>query len=491
MRFCFERKDFVDHAFGGLKNAVIGEDFTLTWEQFENRVNNLCESFEENGFLDAKYPVIIFGHKSANMIVAIYAMMKLEIPYIPIDIIYPEERISKIVQISKSEIIINTSELELNLKDVAEICLKNTKVIIQKNTSIIKSEVKLLDPLVYIIFTSGSTGEPKGVQITTEAVQSFVRWMNSDFGFNSADVFINTAVLSFDLSVFEVMTFGGLGATILLNDKKSTSDPGILIDRIHRNKGTVWVSTPSFALLYSRIEGEKKLNSIRVFLFCGEVLPNILAKKLKDNFSNAIVFNTYGPTEATVATTLVEITNEIIEEFDPLPVGVSKRESELLIENDEIVIVGPNVSSGYLNADELNEQKFSLINGQRAFNTGDKGYLKDGMLFFFGRNDDLVKLHGYRIELNEITSVINNLSYVLQGDTIALKRNGAVKKIVSLVCLQQEFIGKINIDIIKSDIGKKLPHYMIPADIKIIDKIPLNQNGKTDKKLLTEIYLSN
>jgi len=143
---------------------------------------------------------------------------------------------------------------------------------------------------------------------------------------------------------------------------------------------------------------------------------------------------------------------------------------------------------GYLNNPELNAAKFVTINGQRAFRTGDTGYLENNMLFFNGRNDDLVKLHGYRIELNEITAALNNLPYLVQGATIALKRDGLVKKIVSLVQLTDESQNK-TVDEIKTDLGKIIPNYMIPSDIKFVDQIPLNSNGKADKALLTKIYL--
>ena len=142
-----------------------------------------------------------------------------------------------------------------------------------------------------------------------------------------------------------------------------------------------------------------------------------------------------------------------------------------------------------MNNDELNAAKFTIINGQRAFKTGDQGYLENEMLFFHGRNDDLVKLHGYRIELNEITASLNNLPYILHGATIALKRDGIVKKIVSLVQLDSTSTLKINVESVKQDLAKTLPVYMIPSDIKFIEKIPLNQNGKADKQLLEQIYL--
>lgn len=487
MKFCFNRKDFIETSVDAEKLAVVGDNNELTWNEFKRRVDALCNDFSKNGFDAPAYPVIIYGHKSSNMLVAIYAMMKLEIPYIPVDIVYPKERIEKIASISKCQLVINTTEESLNIENTTELPFNGeTSEIAQQNNLDLRESLPT-DPLVYIIFTSGSTGEPKGVQISTEAVQSFTRWMTSDFNYSDKDVFINTAVLSFDLSVFEVMTFGAIGGTLLLNSKEQSSQPESLISRIEKYNGSVWVSTPSFALIYSRIKDEPRMNSVRSFLFCGEVLPHDLAQKLLLHYPNANVINTYGPTEATVATTLVEITQDVLDQHNPLPVGKSKRESQLLIENGEIVIVGPNVSLGYMNNEELNRQKFTKINGLRAFKTGDNGYLEDGMLFFSGRNDDLVKLHGYRIELNEISSAINDLNYVLHGETIALKRNGQVKKIVSLVKLVNSESGDANT--IKTDISATLPHYMIPSDIMFVDEIPLNQNGKADKKLLTEMYM--
>jgi len=488
MKFCFEKKDFIELYIQPNQLAVIGDDFELTWQEFRTKVNELVAFFKANNLDKLENPIIIYGHKSANMLVSFYAMMKLEIAYIPVDVIYPKDRVSKIINTAECELLLNTTNKRLNIDNVSEITLLENDTSLSNKKDNYKLGDKTNDPLVYIIFTSGSTGDPKGVQISTEAVQSFTRWMcSSDYNFTNTDVFINTALLSFDLSVFEVMTFGALGGTIILNNKEQCSDPNLLMDRIELYKGSVWISTPSFALTYSRIEDTQKMQSIHTFLFCGEVLHHPLAKKLTQNYTNAKVINTYGPTEATVATTIVTITQDILDKYNPLPVGKSKMESELIIKNDEIIIVGPNVSVGYVKNKQLNQDKFITINNQRAFKTGDNGFIKDDMLFFHGRNDDLVKLHGYRIELNEITSALDDLEYVVQAETIALKRNGEVKKIVSLAKLQGN--NAIEKSQIKTDLGKILPSYMIPSDIKIIDEFPLNQNGKTDKKLLTQLYL--
>lgn len=491
MRFSFEHYDFVDLDFDTDKLAVSGDDGALSWSEFREKVNALCQHFDQLALRNLEKPVIIYGHKSKEMLVAIYAMMKMRQAYIPIDVIYPRERLEKIIQISEAQLLLNTTSDELNLNTISEMrhTQDDTWKLHSHSTDFGRANLHK-DPLVYIIFTSGSTGEPKGVQITTEAIGTFTRWMTSDFGFTSSDVFVNTAILSFDLSVFEVMTFGALGASIILTSRETLSNPKLFLAHIQQQKGSVLVSTPSFVLAYSRMKDSVEMHGIKTYLFCGEVLPNSTAKNLRASFPHARIINTYGPTEATVATTIVEINDETINRYESLPVGVSKPESDLLIEEGEIVIVGPNVSIGYVNNPELNAAKFVTRNGQRAFKTGDHGYLENGMLFFHGRNDDLVKLHGYRIELNEITEALHSLNYVSQAATIPLKREGIVKKIVSLVQLK-EGQTTLAIDDIKADLARTLPHYMIPSDIKFLDQIPLNANGKADKKLLTEIYLGN
>jgi D-alanine--poly(phosphoribitol) ligase subunit 1 len=488
MRFCFDEKDFVDVALHPDKIAIYGEDRIVTWLELQTEVNLFCEALEAANYQNSKNPFVIYGHKQVDFIVAVYACIKSQITYIPIDVIYPTDRLQRILEIANVGIIVNCTNTPLNLSFKNELLLNKGNVEFQYEIHPTFEKDTQQDKLIYIIFTSGSTGEPKGVQISTAAVQSFIRWMTGDFGFTSEDVFVNIALFSFDLSVYELLTFSALGASLMLNSKSTIENPDFFLQRLQEYKATVWISTPSFSFLFSRMASEQIKNNIKFFLFCGEMLPNVLAKTLKTNYPEAKIYNTYGPTEATVATTLVEITDEIIEKYNPLPVGFSKRESQLLLDEEEIVIVGPNVSLGYLNRPDLNETKFIKINGQRAFKTGDLGFFKDDMLFCKGRNDDQIKHNGYRIELNEITAKIEELDNVIKAETIALKRNEEVKKIVALIEVEslektpsKEFILKF--------LAKSLPAYMIPSDIKFIDKMPLNQNGKADKNVLKEIYL--
>lgn len=469
------------------KKAIIGADETLNWTDFKTRVEQLA-SYLIKEVKDDK-PIIVYGHKEANMVVSFYACMLAQRTYIPVDIIYPKERIEAIIEATGTTTYINCSTTEIAIEQLNAIHptqLPQQEIApFEQNTAV--------DSVVYTLFTSGSTGTPKGVQITRSAIRTFVDWMTTDFGFTHTDVFINSALFSFDLSVFELMTFGALGASLLLNSTQHIAQPDGLLERIAENQGSVWVATPSFILKFATLGEHAIKSNLNYFLFCGEVLPTTTAQALLTHFPSTKVLNTYGPTEATVATTLVEITQEIIDTYNPLPVGYPKRNSTLKIESDEIVIFGENVSIGYINRPDLNATKFGVENNIRFFRTGDLGYFQDGMLFCKGRNDDQIKLHGYRIELNEITSHLLAIPWIKDATVLALRRNGEVKKLMGVVVVETADIQK-NPETktrISEELRKTIPEYMIPSDFRFIDVLPLNQNGKIDKKSLEEWVLKN
>ena len=175
---------------------------------------------------------------------------------------------------------------------------------------------------------------------------------------------------------------------------------------------------------------------MRTFLFCGEPLPAALAKKLRQRFPDAAILNTYGPTEATVATTWIEITDVVLAQHDPLPVGHAKPDCELLVTDGEICIVGDHVMRGYLNRADLNEQKlFVHADGRRGFRTGDLGQMEEGgLLFCRGRMDDQIKLNGYRIELAEIDEALHGLPGAEGGACAVLRRpDGTAVRLIGFV----------------------------------------------------------
>lgn len=300
---------------------------------------------------DNHTPVVVVGHKEPEMLVAFLAAVKSGHPYIPIDISTPQPRIEKIIESSQAAVCLTASK-------VKELLAVINGPVLPRSFRKIAPE----DPW-YIIFTSGSTGEPKGVVITTACLESFVDWMlNEQRPSEQHEVFLNQAPFSFDLSVMDLYLSLASGGTLYSITKDEIGEPRQLFIALARSHVSVWVSTPSFAqmCLTEPTFSEKMLPGVHKFLFCGETLPPEVASGLIQRFPTAEVWNTYGPTEATCATTSVQITKNILSHYNPLPVGFPKPDSHIFVakedglpaeedERGEIIIAGPNVSPGYLN----------------------------------------------------------------------------------------------------------------------------------------------
>lgn len=471
MRFSIDQRKFIDSAKGSSQKAVVGADKVLTWSELEANALEFESKLIKSGAMPGDL-VVIFGHKQSAYISAICACIKRGCPYIPIDDIYPQERVSKILEISAANFLINIESEAIE------------RIVHKEHAD---SRVSLSEDLVYIIFTSGSTGDPKGVQISKENIVSMLNWMHEDFALPLDTVFMNQAPFSFDLSVYELMYFLNYGKTIILNSRQEIGSPDFF-DRLRKHKINVWVSTPSFA--WSQCINENfnsnHLDELKYFLFCGEVLTVKLVKKLKSLFPQAVIMNTYGPTEATVATTMIEITSEIVAKYESLPIGYPKKGSQVYPDDTgQICIVGDNVMVGYLNAPELNAVKMFTSNGLRGFKTGDLGFVQDDLLFCKGRMDDQIKLHGYRIELSEIDQALLKVNHVKEAAVIPVERGGEVIRLAAFLKLVDHHISHLEL---KNEIQKSLPYYMVPSEYFLLDELPLSPNHKVDRKRLKAMY---
>lgn len=219
-----------------------------------------------------------------------------------------------------------------------------------------------------------------------------------------------------------------------------------------------------------------------MFVFIGEVLNKALVKQLRRRFPHAKILNSYGPTEATIATTVIEITDEMLNnDIILLPVGTMMPESRMEITADgEWVIWGKNVMRGYLGLAQENAEKLLHRESEpfRGYRTGDLGY-EDVFLYCQGRNDSQIKLNGYRIEINEIENRLLAMSGISEAVVLPLmKSGGGVLRIVAFC------VTDLTPEAIKSSLSEVIPHYMVPSQIIIKDALPLNPNGKIDRKLL-------
>jgi D-alanine--poly(phosphoribitol) ligase subunit 1 len=351
----------------------------------------------------------------------------------------------------------------------------------------------------YIIFTSGSTGDPKGVVITRGCLESFVSWITAEQNFVAGqEVFLNQAPFSFDLSVMDLYSSLASGGTLFSLTQEMIAEPRDLYAALARSNVSVWVSTPSFAQLCLAEPSFSKtmLPNVRKFWFCGETLAPEVAADLLKRFPTAEVWNTYGPTEATVATTSVRVEPETCRAT--LPVGRPKPDSRIYIlqdctpvdemERGEIVIAGPNVSPGYLNRPELTARAFYEIDGLRAYRTGDLGHFQEGLLYFDGRIDFQIKLHGYRIEIGDIEANLQTLDIVKDVVVIPIAKSGAMAYLAAFVILKahpasSDFEISRNL---KRELGQRLPDYMIPRKFVFLSQFPLTPNGKADRHQLAD-----
>ena len=483
-----------------------GTEQSITWGRLDAYSDRLAYWMDSR--LKTKAPIIVFGHKDPMMIVCFLACVKSGRAYCPIDINVPVSRTAAIINEVKPEIILTTEPLDVQTDGMTVDLEQIRRIVSVEENRISPDKAVKTDDVFYIIFTSGSTGVPKGVQITRDCLDHFIQWaitLGNGVSDENAYVFLNQAPFSFDLSVMDLFLCLYTGGTLWALPKPVQNDLKQLYRSLGESNANVWVSTPSFAdvCLADPSFSSELMPFLTDFLFCGEILTNRTVERLYKRFPKAKIVNTYGPTESTCAVTEVTVTDEINQTVVPLPVGRPKPGTWIRIvgengqilperEHGEIVIVGDSVSIGYWNNEEKNKLSFGTTteNGMqyRFYRTGDEGYLSDGMLYYGGRMDLQVKLHGYRIELGDIENNFLKIDGIQQAVVIPKYRDGKVSSLaaglVSTLPVRDE---KEEIVKIREALKKELPEYMIPKKIKFLSDVPRTNNGKIDRKALGEI----
>lgn len=506
----------------------------MTYGQLEcasNKIASFIDRTTARKEFSSASPVIVYGHKDPLMVACFLGCLKSGHPYVPIDIhSVPRDRALGIMgQVGPSIVFevenSNAGSLVAGANEVASHgggCSSNyefvdrdelERLVTTDDASVISANAVSGDDLAYIIFTSGSTGAPKGVQVTADCFDNFCQWalsIGSQYASRENAVFLNQAPFSFDLSVYELSQALWAGATLHCLTKQAQDDARELIRSLGGSGATIWVSTPSFAeLCLANPEfGAELLSHCDLFLFCGEALRNTTAARLQERFPSALIANTYGPTESTVAVTSVIVTPEMSASSEPLHCGVPKPGTEIRIaknidedtfsveeaeagELGEIVIVGDTVARGYFQRDDLTHRSFGelLLNGERvrAYRTGDEGFLdEDGNLHCRGRIDLQVKLNGFRIELGEIEESLVRLPQVKEAAVVLVKKSESSSHLEAHVVsavprAESDFREGLAL---KEELKKILPHYMIPKKVVFREALPMTPNGKIDRKAL-------
>ena len=472
--------------------------------------------------IDEHAPVVLYGHKSPLMLVGMLACAKSGHAYVPVDTIYPMERVRSIVEQLERHAgriaVLNTTKASLALpQDVVSLTLGELTDVCEGKEAALVTQARQLgeEDTFYILFTSGSTGEPKGVEMLMRYVDYFTRWLIDDYRSLASEdererglVWFNRSPFTFDLSTDDLFCGLSNGDKIFALEERAESSYKETFDALAKSGITDWISTPSFvdACLADPSFSSDLLPALRRVMLAGETLRKDTVARLYERFPGIVVLNNYGPTE-TGTVTMCVVTDEMMQDERPLPIGYVGPEAQAVVLDPqtleevpdggrgELFIVG-NVAKGYWGRQDLTQERFGvcpagIAQGRPSYRTGD-ACTRDanGLLYYGGRFDTMIKLHGYRIEVGEVESVLSALDEVDMVCVLPLHRdNGAVYRLLAVVqpSATCDEAGRALTKRIKAQIRDTLPSYMIPGSFRYLDALPLNANGKADRKALAQL----
>jgi len=471
------------------KTAVIYNKVNLTYQRLDRLAAQLTQRIDSYP-LQPDIPLGIILERTDKIVIAVLAILKAGSTFVPIDPDYPEERINYMLKDSKCQLIITETLFEQQLTDITDTPLLNIdRVDFNKSTETILPTLR--NAIAYVIYTSGSTGTPKGVKIRHNGIINMFGAQKEVFRVSSADNILQFASISFDASIFELCMSLLSGAALVIAPGEVIQDPTLFTAFLDTHEITIATLPPSYLNLLPK----KKIRHLRVLITAGD------SPYLEDMayYSQQLeYYNAYGPTEVSIWSTVHRIPPNNINDQTRYIIGRPINNLSILILDQygkmlpinrfgEICIAGVGLAEGYLNSDRINQHKFvehPYQAGELIYKSGDRGrWLADGTLQFAGRNDEQLKVRGFRIEPVEIEKQLLDHEEIKQAvvDAHALKTEE--KEIIAyLVPTLEE--PSLSADTLRRFLAKKLPHFMIPTHFVFLPKLPLTPSGKVDKKAL-------
>ncbi|MGE5786603.1 MAG: amino acid adenylation domain-containing protein, partial [Myxococcales bacterium] len=474
----------------GARRAISQSSLGWSYEQLWSRVDQIAAELLRRG-IGRGQVVGLYYERAPEMLAALLGVLRAGAAYLPLDPLFPPERIQFMLEDSQASLVLGDQGLQ-------ELGLTSGKTL---DSYSIVGEAVVPWPSVnpedtaYIIYTSGSTGKPKGVRVPHRAVVNFLGSMAERPGLSTHDKLVAVTTLSFDIAVLELLLPLTVGAEIILAERDQAIDGNALAALLVKSAATCMQATPATWRLL--LETDWHAGAGFKALCGGEALPVELAEGLLGRVEE--LWNMYGPTETTVWSTCgrVEfgrggitigrpIANTSIYIMDaqqqPVPIGAV----------GEIYIGGEGVALGYHNRQALNDDKFvpdpfSSRPGAKLYRTGDLGrYRNDGELLHLGRTDFQVKVRGYRIELGEIEVALAGVPGVRQAVVVAKTDASGASNLVAYVSLHPG--SNFNWSEAKNALRERLPDYMVPSAHVVLDRFPTTPNGKIDRKALPEFH---
>ncbi|KAA0021587.1 non-ribosomal peptide synthase/polyketide synthase, partial [Antrihabitans cavernicola] len=478
--------------------ALVSGGDTLTYAEFDARVNRLARHLIGLG-VGPEARVGLAIRRSIDLVVAMYAVSQAGGAYLPIDPEQPAERSAFVLDTAAPVCVLTTSGAGFDASGHRSVHIDSLDLSGYATTPVTDAErIAALHPsnTAYVIFTSGSTGQPKGVAVSHGAVANQMQWKRAEFDLNATDAVLLKTAATFDLSVWEFWSALVSGARLVIADADGHRDPAYLNALIESESVTTLHLVPSLLDALMIDGGERLPASLVRVLAIGEALPAATARRFLAN-NAAPLFNLYGPTEAAVSVTWAEVSDVttgavpiglpewnvaayvLDERLHPVPAGVA----------GELYLAGAQLARGYFGRADLTADRF-VANpfdpaGARMYRTGDLvSWGADGLLDYIGRTDFQVKIRGFRIELGEIETVLAEHESLAQVAVIARSDRNAGDQLVAYVVAQPD--ATADVAVLRQAVADRLPSYMVPSAFVVLDALPLNANGKLDRRALPE-----
>jgi amino acid adenylation domain-containing protein len=470
--------------------ATICEGTEWTYRQLNEYSNRMARHLRRQGVKEGSL-VGVCLERSHQMLGAVLGVLKAGAAYLPLDPSHPTNRLQMVMEDAQASLLLTQEPIAARLQTGARVvCLDSEQTLWARESGADLDRTNAPDSLAYVIYTSGSTGRPKGVAIEHGALHNLLRSMEREPGLSADDTLVAVTTLSFDIAALELFLPLMVGARLAIASREQVFDGFRLLNLLEQSRATVMQATPSGwrILLEAGWKGQPRLK----VLCGGEALPRDLADSLLD--ASDQVWNVYGPTETTIwssATRLEKLSGPVPigppiantqfyaldERLQPVPVGVI----------GELFIGGAGLARGYWKRPELTAQKFlpNPFGDGRIYRTGDLArWLPDGHIELLGRTDFQVKVRGFRIELGEIETALASHPAVRDAVAAAVEFGPGDKRLAAWVDSAQTPPPADLEAQLHSLLSEKLPEYMRPAIVTVLQALPRTANGKIDRKSL-------
>ena len=477
--------------------AVAGKDGEYTYKQFNAEANKVAHALVDTGITLGDRVIMLMPRRASAYIVR-EGILKSGGAFVAIDPKYPDDRIEYIITDSDSKVLITTKEIEEEKKELLNktgIKVLRIEEILESNkTENLNIDIPL-DSLAYVIYTSGSTGKPKGVMIAHKNLSNYVL-DGSNLATNEYRVIkgkvssCSFASFAFDASLQEECVVLSHGYQAVIASEEEIENPLLLSETLKKYGVNIMFLTPSYVSNVLDVpEFIEALRNFQVLDMGAEAVPYELVERIRKLGINCLIDNGYGPTETTITSSMTFIEDQYVTIGKPVAntkYYILDKAGHILPINviGDLTIAGDSVGIGYYKLEEKTKAAFIDLNGERAYRSGDLARMNnEGNTEFFGRLDNQIKLHGLRIELDEIEKVCNSYPEVTR--CIVLVKNNAIDG--DYLALYYTASKQVSKEELTSFMAKSLTPYMIPKAMMQLDRIPLTPNGKIDKKALPEI----